>query len=95
VNIGVMLTLAAGRGLFCTAEAGGLGYASVERTTSRKVSIKMEGVMSDAKKCANPVCSCVPEKGEKYCSAHCEGLGTQTEVVCKCGHGHCAGEATA
>jgi hypothetical protein len=51
--------------------------------------------MADAKKCANATCSCVPEKNEKYCSAHCEGLGSQTEVVCKCGHAHCAGEATA
>ena len=49
--------------------------------------------MADAKKCANPACTCVPEKGEKYCSAHCEGLHKQVEIVCKCGHEHCGGNA--
>jgi len=30
--------------------------------------------MSDAKKCGNPACSCIPPEKEKFCSAHCEGL---------------------
>lgn len=49
--------------------------------------------MSEQKTCANPACTCVPEKGEKYCSAHCEGMGDKTEIVCKCGHEHCGGNA--
>ena len=51
--------------------------------------------MTDVKKCENPTCSCVPDKGEKYCSAHCEGLGKGTEIMCKCGHGQCAGDVDA
>jgi hypothetical protein len=49
--------------------------------------------MASPKKCANPVCSCVPPDGSKYCSAHCEGLADKIEVVCQCGHGHCGGKA--
>ena len=51
--------------------------------------------MSEVKTCGNPACSCVPTEKEKFCSPHCEALGTQTEVICKCGHPHCSGEATA
>jgi hypothetical protein len=47
--------------------------------------------MSEQKKCAHVGCSCIPEKGEKYCSAHCESMATQVSVVCKCGHAGCAG----
>lgn len=47
--------------------------------------------MSETKKCGNPACSCVPPDKEKFCSAHCEALGSTVEVVCQCGHGHCSG----
>jgi len=50
--------------------------------------------MTDPKKCANPTCSCIPAEKEKYCSPHCEALHGATEIVCKCGHHTCAGEAT-
>jgi hypothetical protein len=46
--------------------------------------------MSDAKKCANPACSCIPPNHEKFCSSHCEGLDDSVEIVCQCGHDHCA-----
>jgi hypothetical protein len=49
--------------------------------------------MADAKKCANPACTCIPEKKEKFCSAHCEALRGAVEVICKCGHHTCGGEA--
>jgi hypothetical protein len=49
--------------------------------------------MATEKKCANPVCSCVPAKGEKYCSAYCEGLHNKVVVMCHCGHDHCDGAA--
>ena len=45
--------------------------------------------MTDVKKCGNPVCNCVPEKGEKFCSAHCEALKGSVEVLCRCGHSSC------
>jgi len=44
-------------------------------------------------KCKNPACSCSIGKGEKYCSAHCEGLQDKTEIVCQCGHPGCQGDA--
>lgn len=49
--------------------------------------------MSDQKKCGNPACSCVPPKGEKFCSAHCESVKGTTEVACQCGHPECQGDA--
>jgi hypothetical protein len=50
--------------------------------------------MTKPKKCANPACSCVLTDGSKYCSAHCEGIGDRTEVVCRCGHPECTGNLT-
>jgi hypothetical protein len=47
--------------------------------------------MSDTKKCANPACSCIPEKGAKFCGAHCEGTKGTTEIACQCGHAACKG----
>jgi hypothetical protein len=49
--------------------------------------------MSDAKKCANPACSCAAANDSKFCSPHCEGLKGQTEVMCACGHSGCQGNA--
>jgi hypothetical protein len=53
-----------------------------------------ENQMSESKKCENPACSCIPEKGQNFCSAHCEGTKGATEVVCECGHPSCKGDAT-
>jgi hypothetical protein len=50
--------------------------------------------MSDSKKCKNVACSCIPEKGEDYCSAHCEGMKGSTEISCACGHASCKGGMT-
>lgn len=44
-------------------------------------------------KCENPACSCPVNKGEKFCSAHCEGTKGTVEVVCQCGHPSCQGDA--
>ena len=48
--------------------------------------------MSDAKKCGNPACSCIPPEKEKFCSAHCEGLKGSVEITCQCGHPACRGD---
>jgi hypothetical protein len=48
--------------------------------------------MTDAKKCANPACSCVPADKDKFCSAHCEGTKGSTEIGCQCGHASCRGD---
>lgn len=40
--------------------------------------------MSDAKKCANPACSCIPSDGKKICSAHRESVKGTAEVMCEC-----------
>ncbi len=45
--------------------------------------------MATVKKCANAACNCIPQGKEKYCSAHCEGMGDRTEIVCTCGHEGC------
>jgi hypothetical protein len=50
---------------------------------------------SAPKKCANPTCNCVADAGAKYCSAHCEGVGNTTELVCHCGHPGCVGNLAA
>ncbi len=43
-----------------------------------------------AKKCAHPACSCIPEKGEKYCSSYCKDAGSDdVEISCDCGHPGC------
>ena len=45
--------------------------------------------MATPKKCANPACNCVAPDKQKYCSAHCEGIGDKTEIMCTCGHDSC------
>ena len=42
-------------------------------------------------KCKNPVCTCAPQPGGKYCSASCEGTGDTIELDCDCGHEECGG----
>lgn len=46
--------------------------------------------MADTKKCANPACTCIPPRGEKFCSAHCEAVKGTPEVICQCGHPGCS-----
>ena len=50
--------------------------------------------MDKPKKCANPVCTCIPTDKSKYCSAHCEGQAGRTELVCRCGHADCGGNVS-
>jgi hypothetical protein len=45
----------------------------------------------EEKQCQNPVCTCKPQPGGKYCSASCEGAGKTIELDCDCGHAECAG----
>jgi hypothetical protein len=54
-----------------------------------------EDKMSEAKKCGNPACSCIPPNKEAFCSPHCEALKGSVEVVCQCGHPQCAGSKPA
>jgi hypothetical protein len=46
---------------------------------------------NEEKKCQNPVCTCPPQPGGKYCGASCEGAGKTIELDCDCGHEECAG----
>ena len=41
-----------------------------------------------ARKCAHPVCSCVPASG-KYCSTQCEAMEKTPDIDCTCGHAGC------
>jgi hypothetical protein len=42
-------------------------------------------------KCGHPACTCVPEKGSKYCSTYCSDAGSdEIEISCDCGHATCA-----
>ena len=45
--------------------------------------------MPNVRKCANAACNCIPPNKDKYCSAHCEGIGDKTEIVCTCAHEGC------
>jgi hypothetical protein len=46
------------------------------------------------KRCGNPACTCVSEKKDKFCSAHCEALQGAVETICQCGHSSCHSTAT-
>ena len=46
----------------------------------------------EGKTCANAPCSCPAEKGEKFCSVHCQSTGNTTQIDCDCGHAACAGD---
>ena len=39
--------------------------------------------MAEAKKCANPVCSCMAQ--DKFCSPQCEAAKGTTAIACQCG----------
>jgi hypothetical protein len=47
--------------------------------------------MANPKKCGNLACTCVPPGNAKYCSPHCEQIGTRMEIVCLCAHQDCGG----
>ena len=42
--------------------------------------------------CKNPPCSCAVDKGEKYCSVHCQSTENTTQIDCDCGHSDCTGD---
>ena len=45
-----------------------------------------------ANTCKNPPCTCPDEKGEKFCSVHCQSTGNTVQIDCDCGHPACAGD---
>jgi hypothetical protein len=45
--------------------------------------------MFGPKKCANMACTCLAPAKKKYCSDHCEGMGSKMEILCLCGHADC------
>ena len=51
-----------------------------------------ERKMSEAKKCAHVVCSCVCTDGKKFCSQVCEDSKGVTELSCDCQHPACTGK---
>jgi hypothetical protein len=34
-------------------------------------------------------CTCLAPEKKKYCSDHCEGMGSKMEIMCLCGHADC------
>jgi hypothetical protein len=46
--------------------------------------------MFGPKKCANMACTCLAPDKKKYCSDHCEGMGSKMEIMCLCGHADCS-----
>jgi hypothetical protein len=45
--------------------------------------------MFGPRKCANMACTCLAPEKKKYCSDHCEGMGSKMEIMCLCGHADC------
>jgi hypothetical protein len=44
----------------------------------------------EQKQCAHIPCTCVVERGEKYCSESCKDAGSdEVEIACECGHATC------
>ena len=63
------------------------------KSTSTEDGNKMADETTDGGKvCANPPCSCTVEKGEKYCSVHCQSTGNTVQIDCDCGHPDCTGD---
>jgi hypothetical protein len=50
--------------------------------------------MSHPKKCANMACTCLAPEKKKFCSDHCEGIGSKMEILCLCGHADCGATMT-
>jgi hypothetical protein len=46
--------------------------------------------MGNPKKCANMACNCLAPEKKKFCSDHCEGIGSKMEILCLCGHADCS-----
>jgi hypothetical protein len=46
----------------------------------------------DANTCKNAPCTCPVDKGEKYCSVHCDSTAGHTQIDCDCGHDTCGGD---
>ncbi len=42
------------------------------------------------KKCAHPMCNCLVDEKQKYCSTFCEDSKDLTTLECDCGHPACA-----
>jgi hypothetical protein len=49
--------------------------------------------MDEFKKCEHKLCSCIPPKGEKYCSTICEDSKDMTTLKCECEHTGCRGHS--
>jgi len=45
-----------------------------------------------ANSCKNPPCTCPVEKGEKFCSVHCQSTEHNIQIDCDCGHDTCKGD---
>ena len=45
-----------------------------------------------ANTCKNAPCTCPVEKGEKYCSVHCQSTTSTIQIDCDCGHDNCGGD---
>ncbi len=45
--------------------------------------------VTPAKKCKNTPCACQVEKGEQYCSVHCQSVENTIQMDCDCGHEAC------
>jgi hypothetical protein len=45
-----------------------------------------------ANTCKNAPCTCPVEKGEKFCSVHCQSTEHNIQIDCDCGHETCAGD---
>ena len=45
-----------------------------------------------ANTCKNPPCTCPVDKGEKFCSVHCDSTGSTIQIDCDCGHDTCKGD---
>jgi hypothetical protein len=46
----------------------------------------------DANTCKNSPCTCPVERGEKFCSVHCQSTGNTIQIDCDCGHESCGGD---
>jgi hypothetical protein len=48
--------------------------------------------VKSANTCKNAPCTCPVEKGEKFCSVHCQSTEHNIQIDCDCGHETCAGD---
>ncbi len=45
-----------------------------------------------ANTCKNAPCTCTVERGEKFCSVHCQSTENTVQIDCDCGHDTCKGD---